>query len=180
MSLDYSGLQSIYRSEKNSASLSSIPSDFYAQLTALIAKLEKEHTEPALKLAEDILNMRLTKILRLVSRSGDIQLPENITDLEKRTYGRIADTIKEHKSEILKIEPKKEETTCSVCEPEVAEETSASDEDGKTLLRILEPIPAIVGSDMCHYGPFKENDEPRIPSDTAEVLVRRGIAVELV
>lgn len=49
----------------------------------------------------------------------------------------------------------------------------------KILVRFLQAIPAIVGSDMRTYGPFKIEDIASIPIENANILIKRGMAVEV-
>jgi len=49
----------------------------------------------------------------------------------------------------------------------------------RVLLRFLQEIPAIIGSDMRTYGPFKAEDIATLPIENARVLVEKGIAVEV-
>ncbi|TRO53912.1 hypothetical protein E2P71_05390 [Candidatus Bathyarchaeota archaeon] len=45
-----------------------------------------------------------------------------------------------------------------------------------TVVRFLQPLPAIMGVDMKAYGPFKPEDVASIPKQNAVNLIRRGIA----
>jgi DNA replication factor GINS len=49
----------------------------------------------------------------------------------------------------------------------------------KTLLRFVQEIPAIVGSDMKTYGPFEPEDIATLPQENARILVKQGVAVEV-
>ena len=49
----------------------------------------------------------------------------------------------------------------------------------KILLRFVQEIPAIVGSDMKTYGPFKPEDIATLPSENARTLIKQGVAVEV-
>jgi hypothetical protein len=40
------------------------------------------------------------------------------------------------------------------------------------------PFPSIIGSDMVHYGPFKEGEVADMPLDNARVLVDEEAAEE--
>jgi DNA replication factor GINS len=52
----------------------------------------------------------------------------------------------------------------------------SKDETVLTIVRFLQPLPAIMGIDMKAYGPFKAEDVASIPQENAENLVKRGIA----
>jgi DNA replication factor GINS len=49
----------------------------------------------------------------------------------------------------------------------------------KLLLRFVQEIPAIVGSDMKTYGPFEPEDIATLPSENARILIKQGVAVEV-
>ena len=49
----------------------------------------------------------------------------------------------------------------------------------KMLVRFVQEIPAIVGSDMKTYGPFKPEDIATLPTENARILIKRGVAVEV-
>ena len=49
----------------------------------------------------------------------------------------------------------------------------------RLLIRFLQAIPAIVGPDMKTYGPFNEEDVAYLPTENAEVLIKRNIAIEV-
>ena len=46
----------------------------------------------------------------------------------------------------------------------------------KVVLRFLQDIPAIIGSDMKTYGPFLAEDVGSLPDENAKILVRQGLA----
>jgi DNA replication factor GINS len=49
----------------------------------------------------------------------------------------------------------------------------------KIVVRILKEIPAIIGSDMKAYGPFKAEDIATLPPENARVLIKQGVAAEI-
>ncbi|MFQ6124172.1 MAG: hypothetical protein ACE5R6_06125 [Candidatus Heimdallarchaeota archaeon] len=53
--------------------------------------------------------------------------------------------------------------------------------DGKkySLVRILKNLPAIIGTDLTTYGPFKKEDVVLIPYDNAQILIVKKIANEI-
>ena len=168
MALSYSDLQSIYRLEKGSPSLHKLPEDFYSGLSDLISRLDGEYRDSALGLAEEICALRRGKILRLASRTGESTPPMNMTPIEREMYREILAVLSKYEEKVLNLE--------GVWEKE--EERKELD-DGKIRVRIIRPLPAIMGSDMAHYGPFNENDEVRLPKDIARILIEQGVAEEV-
>jgi DNA replication factor GINS len=47
------------------------------------------------------------------------------------------------------------------------------------VLRFVQEIPALVGSDMKTYGPFEPEDIATLPPENARVLIKEGVAVEV-
>ncbi len=183
MTLDFKDLQRIYRAERMSASLQDIPKDFYSSGLGFISKLGKEHKEPALKLFEKIYYSRVGKITRLVSREGETSIPKNIVSIEMEMYKEFTAVMSEYTKKILKekkdkikTEEKTTEEICDVVNEEKTSEERKTVEEGGIVVRIISPIPAIIGSDRGHYGPFKEGDEVRLPAATARILMDRGVA----
>ena len=56
------------------------------------------------------------------------------------------------------------------------------DKDAKqtmVILRFVQEIPALVGSDMKTYGPFGPEDVATLPPENARVLLKQGVAIEV-
>jgi DNA replication factor GINS len=47
------------------------------------------------------------------------------------------------------------------------------------IVRFLKSMPAIIGSDMKTYGPFKPEDIATLPPENAKILIKQGAAIEL-
>ena len=177
MALNYGDLQTIYRAEKGSSSLQEIPKDFYVEMGQLLKKLEVGFFEPGKKLAEEIVAIRVGKLMRLASRTGDLEPPKNMVSAEKETYSKLLSLVADFRQVTLGEEKKLEFESPTEEEPEKIEPEAPVD-DGKAAVRMLSPMPAIVGSDMLHYGPFAEGDEVRLPRKTAKILIEKGAAEE--
>jgi DNA replication initiation complex subunit (GINS family) len=170
MVMNFGDLQAIYRTEKTAASLQSVPKDFYSDAAMLIEQLGGEYKEPARKLIEEIYLLRVGKIMRLVSRT-EPEPPKNMVPAEEKVYKDITSLLSGFRKTM--VGGGKTETVEEYVEP--TKEQPPAD-DGKTAVRILSSMPAIIGSDMSHYGPFAEGDEVRVPNKTARILVEKGAA----
>ncbi|HIE33939.1 MAG TPA: DNA replication complex GINS family protein [Candidatus Altiarchaeales archaeon] len=167
MSFTYNDVESIYRLEKRSSALQKINDNFYSELHELICKVGDEYRDNLLRIRDELFTLRMSKILRLVARPGESSPPSNMTRREKEIYDDIKSIISNYMDEISRgNEP------CKTTEKE--------DEKGQKIprlkIRILRSIPAIIGSDMKHYGPFYENDEVELPEETAKILLEQEIA----
>jgi len=47
------------------------------------------------------------------------------------------------------------------------------------VLRFVQEIPALVGSDMKTYGPFAPEDIATLPPANARIFIKKGVAVEV-
>ena len=47
------------------------------------------------------------------------------------------------------------------------------------LVRFLQSVPAIIGSDMKTYGPFNPEEIATLPTENARILIKQGVAVEI-
>jgi len=68
-----------------------------------------------------------------------------------------------------------EEKVVEEKEEAVGEETTKE----RIKIRLIQPLPAIICTDLQHYGPFKEGDVVEIPRQNAKILIRHGIADEV-
>lgn len=53
---------------------------------------------------------------------------------------------------------------------------SFSGSQKSAVLRFLKEVPAIIGTDVKSYGPFKAEDVASLPIENAKVLVKQGLA----
>lgn len=96
--------------------------------------------------------------------------PANMVSVEKRFYERIAKELEDYRG-ILSGEEKGTNTACD--EKHVIEDVK------KVKVRFLAQLPAFIGIDMVHYGPFKEGDMAEVPKENAQVLVYEEAAEEV-
>lgn len=166
--MSYDDVVRIYRSEKNSTTLNSLPDDFYAEVKALVSKVEESHRNYIGTLIDDIFERRKNKIVMHALRAEDYSAtPTNILPVEKDLYDKIVGVLKEYRKTILSQQPTTEET---------AEPLQTSE---KINVRILKAMPSIVGSDMNDYGPFTKDNIVELPIESANMLIERGYAEEV-
>ncbi|MFH1125739.1 MAG: hypothetical protein V1703_01320 [Candidatus Altiarchaeota archaeon] len=165
--ITYADIQRLYRTEGNSPVLEEIPDNFYEQVPILLSKVEPEHRQHIVKFASEIYAKRRNKImlhaLRVCNRDNP---PARATNSEKALYYDAIDLIERHSNSILFNNLGKRHE-----EPDRHEER-------KVKVRILKPMPSIVGSDMKSYGPFKEDDIFELPESSATVLIKKEFAKE--
>jgi DNA replication initiation complex subunit (GINS family) len=164
----YADIQRIYRVEKASVELQKIDEGFYMELPGLLSSIDVEHREHIKKMGYEIFERRRNKIVLAALRSSD-KTPANMISTERFLYEEASKLFSLHKGLVF--------AECKTKDSE--ENTEKKISLMKVKVRFLAQLPAIVGSDLVHYGPFNEGDTSELPIDNARVLVEREIAEEL-
>lgn len=162
-------------------------SDYLSNLKRSITKADRESSsESVIKREIDYVEFMLSALLRMRARKiallslGDPSeisphLQENEVTLSQSLHAELEEYTKECLTLQMGIEgapeslPEKERTTSTI-----EEKTSSL-----LLLRILQPIPKLVGVDLDEYGPFQQEDLVLLPRENALVLIARGAASEV-
>jgi len=180
--MEYKDLYEIWRDEISSGELQVLPKEFYSELTEYVrritsgarmldedtvkAKLVKRESENVKKMVKDLLNSRFRKMFEGVFYGKPIN-EEALTEGEKKIYSEIY-SVKENLESLIK----------RVLEGKYRVEEKVK-ERKYILLRFLKDVPAIVGSDMRTYGPFKPEDLATLPIENARILIKQGVAIEV-
>jgi len=189
MSDRYQRLHQAWRKEKATAELQNIKDEFlremklYAQelskapadtesLTGRITQTERQH---ALQMLKELTETRLGKIVRLEMEGEPIDA-QALTPEEQRLHANLRQLLASYGdgSDLPTPEPMRVQAAKPRPEPPPPPPQAADQE--LTLVRFLQPLPAIMGVDMKAYGPFKPEDVASIPKQNAVNLIRRGIA----
>jgi len=162
--MSYADLESAYRRERASPILQKLPIEFYAEARRLAASPEVgEHGNAVKECLEKLYLQRVNKIIHHAGRmSPGAKQPENIHPEELQLYTQITEAVTGNRAAVLE---KKIEVV---------------EEQGKPTLKVKmkKALPAIVGSDLKEYGPFREDDVAELPEDNARMLIQRDIAEE--
>jgi DNA replication initiation complex subunit (GINS family) len=163
--ITYADVQRIYRSEGNTPTLEEIPADFYSQIPELLSKVEAEHKSHIIKFLGEIYTKRRNKIMLHALRTGDKNnLPRNATLQERALYTEAVDLLQKHADLLLSAST------------EQKHETLDKPEERLVKIRMLKPMPSIVGSDLKNYGPLKEDDVLELPESNALILIKHDFA----
>ena len=172
----YERLFKIWREIRTCDELFKIPEDLYTRNSAIIMTLQKPLDNPLDNtilatlilrmrfLLLDILLLRLAKILELVKEKKPLDpsllSPEEVKFLiiikEGGLFGEGVLEAITGKTQPLNVKGSKFK-----------------------LVRIIENLPAIVGTDLATYGPFKKEDVALIPYDNAQILITKKLAIEI-
>ena len=178
----YDKLYEAWKKEKESMEIQKLPRDFYAKLADYMkkireeirmldekttkAKLMKRELKNVKSMSKELFQCRQDKV-RKKALDGEIVPKEVLTEEEEKLYGEIfplAESYQSYLKEIL-------QGRLSRIEKE--------EKPKKMLVRFVQEIPAIVGSDMKTYGPFKPEDIATLPTENARILIKQGVAVEV-
>ncbi|MFB0560637.1 MAG: hypothetical protein ACETWM_05330 [Candidatus Lokiarchaeia archaeon] len=170
----YERIYSVWEKEQKEKSLQRLEDNFYIEAKKFLEDfiIDENESEPVLRrlakkeyhnfsfMLNDLINMRLDKILRSIRIGKEIN-KEKLTREEKILYERF-------KNELLTLFSEK------TLHPEVKE--IEEKEAPFILIRFLKQLPAIVGSDMKIYGPFQVEDIATLPKENAKALILRNAA----
>ena len=178
----YDELYEAWKKEKENVEIQRLPKNFYAKIAEYVKKireerrmLDKKTTKAKLlnrefksvkNMAEELFQLRYDKALRK-SLAREIVPREVLTEEEKKLYGEILPLAEAYQAFLKDIL----QGRLSHIEKE--------EKPKKILLRFVQEIPAIVGSDMKTYGPFEPEDIATLPSENARILIKQGVAVEV-
>ena len=178
----YNELYEAWKKEKENRELQVLSRDFYSRLTdyvrslkeesrmldrkALKARLMHREFENVKKLVRELVKLRYKKTLK-ETVAGKVVAGDVLTMEEERLHKAVlplAESYKAFLKDILR-----------------GRSTSVEKEEKpkRVLLRFLQEIPAVIGSDMRTYGPFKAEDIATLPIENARIFLEKGIAVEV-
>ena len=182
--MNYSLLYEAWKREKQDSELQPLNRGFYSILSQYVrnnieevqlldektlkAQLLTEENEKIKKILTDLVVDRFNKIYSCIIKGKSIS-PGLLTSEEEYCYNSMLSAwrhIEKIVTDVLKGKPLKKEQ-------------KSLEKPKKILVRFLKAIPAIVGSDMKAYGPFKKEDVATIPIENAEVLIKRGVVMEI-
>lgn len=178
----YEELLESWRKEKANTELQPLPRDFYANLASYMRRIREESRmldkkttrarlmhrefENAKRLIKELLKLRREKILRKIV-TGKVLSEDSLTIEEKGLHHGFlpfAESYQGFLKNILRGQ---------------AIQVERKDKPKKMLVRFVQEIPAIIGSDMNTYGPYKAEDIATLPHENARILIRQGIAIEV-
>jgi DNA replication initiation complex subunit (GINS family) len=149
--LSYQELLKLRAQEKMNNELQPLPQDFFSQLKELLKSLTGKELENTKKLANEIIQLRKSKIFIYLSLN---KTPENLNEKEKEFYKNITKELENYEKQISSIFEEKERMK---------------------KIEILKDIPKIVLGEK-EFGPCKKGDVLEVEEEVGELLVKKGIA----
>jgi DNA replication initiation complex subunit (GINS family) len=171
----YNELYKAWKSEQTSVQPEHLPTDFYRRAANYLKGLQEDslpsdpHTlqsrllirerEIVERLLGELREKRLRKILE--NAKNGISVPEDGLTVEEQplvhTLNSSLPTFRERKLEGEGVSSTLEHTEL-------------------TVVRFLQDIPEIVGTDLRIYGPYKKEDVGSLPTRNAQALIKQGAA----
>ena len=176
----YNELYKAWKSEKSSEKAQPLAGDFYRRVQAYLNGLEQDsasleaHTlqgrltlkekEVVTRLLRELKEARLQKLVSTTKRQGDLDAT-GLTDEEKALVKGIEDSMKAFGQ--------------GRNEPARTGDAASEEPIELSVVRFLQDIPEIVGTDLKIYGPYKKEDVGSLPNQNARALVMQGAAKEI-
>jgi DNA replication initiation complex subunit (GINS family) len=155
-----------------------LPSDFYQRATNYLNGLQEDssssnthtiqsrlvirETEVARRLLDELREIRLRKILEN-AKIGISVAEENLTSEERTFMRNLSSSLATFRKNEIQIE----ETSRATMHAELM------------VVRFLQDIPEIVGTDLRIYGPYKKEDVGSLPVENAHALIKQGAAKQI-
>jgi DNA replication factor GINS len=178
----YDELYDVWKKEKETVEIRRLPRNFYAEIASYIKKMKQENRMLDKKTTKaklldnefrnvkimlgELLQLRYKKVLEKTLAKETVP-KEGLTEEEKKLYREVlplAEAYRAFSKDILRGHLSTVEKG--------AKKTM-------TVLRFVQEIPALVGSDMKTYGPFEPEDIATLPPENARILIKQGVAVEV-
>jgi len=175
----YNELYAIWKRELENAELEKLPLDFYARITNYLrtlreesrmldkktakAKLLDKEMQNAKRMIRGVIRARYRKLVGKIAK-GDKIPSDFLTAEEEKFYKEVsplAEAFRKFAEEVLRGHVPK---------------AGLEKERKRAVLRFLKDVPAIIGTDIKAYGPFKVEDVASLPVENAKILVKQGLA----
>jgi len=186
--MDYEKLYTIWLKEVKNKELQNLPLRFYEELSKYINRLRKglndenlnrmeakiieEELKNAQFIVEDLCILRLKKILKSIMRREEA-IEAQLNSVEKKYFKPLIDSLKNY---FIFISDMLQGKIIDEIEKELRSIKIEDFEKERIVVRILENLPAIVGTDMKIYGPFKKGDIAVLPPKNVETLLKKNKA----
>jgi len=178
----YNELYEAWSSEKENDELQPLPKAFYARLAEYLRKLREESR---------MLDEKTTKARLLIRESKSVQkmVKELITLRQRKAVKKVlareivhSEALTHEEERLLKEMTQSFESFQAITS-EIMIGRLPQFEDKKTprkrIVRFIKETPAIIGTDMKTYGPFKPEDVASLPKENARILVKQSVAAEI-
>jgi DNA replication initiation complex subunit (GINS family) len=172
----YDELYEVWKKEKDNVEIQGLPKNFYAKVADYIKRIKEENR---------MLDKKTTKAKLLDREFRNVKIM--VGELFQIRYKKLRENVA--RAALTEEEEKLFEEVMSLTEAyqafskDVLRGHLANIEEGAKhsmmVLRFVQEIPALVGSDMKTYGPFGPEDIATLPPENARILIKQGVAVQV-
>jgi len=174
----YNELYKAWKSEITSEETQPLSEDFYQRAEAYLSGTEQENTPPDEHSAKGRLLLKEQEIMkRLLTELKEVRLRKLLAFAQNRQVVNDANLTQEEKKLAKDFESSLQ--VFNQRKPEPQPSASLAETVELSVVRFLQDIPEIVGTDLKIYGPFKKEDVGSLPNQNAAALVRQGAAKEI-
>ncbi len=179
----YDEVYDTWRKERENSELQPLAKSFYVDLAGYVKKIREEsrmldektakarlikhELHNVRKLVKALVQLRLEKIFQATTQGKTIP-SELLTAEEEKLF-----------SEMLPSAGSFQEFLKGILHGRVPNVEVMKERPKRVVVRFLKDTPAIIGSDMKTYGPFKPEDLGTVPLENANVLVKQGLATSI-
>jgi DNA replication factor GINS len=178
----YDELYEVWKKEKETSEIQRLPKNFYAKTADYIKTMKEENR---------MLDRKTTKAKLLDHEFKNVKIM--VAELFQIRYKKFREKALARETVAKNVLTEEEEKLCrevlvlteayQTFSNDVLRGQLASIEKGAkqpvVVLRFIQEIPALVGSDMKTYGPFDPEDIATLPPENARILIKQGVAVEV-
>lgn len=187
--ITYETLYELLRREKYRAELQQLDKTFFSDVSNYLSgkkklldaqqarptpfslelqKTQKQY-ENVQKIIKELYEKRENKIIQLAlfsSKLNNQSMPQNMLAEEEALYRDVMKILDKYREEIL----------FNLLEPKLTEEPSVKD---TKMIRFTSSIPKFVGDDLKTYGPYEGGDVAEFSLKIADLLIKKGRAMEV-
>ncbi|MFO7710379.1 MAG: hypothetical protein R6V53_01300 [Candidatus Woesearchaeota archaeon] len=199
MELSYETLYEFLRKEKSRQDIQELPQQFFQELVSYIkqkrSELEdnssvdlfnatekgklKNHVDNFVQMLNELYDRREKKIINMAINKARHESTlidtANLLPEEKRLFEDLTQELNRYREGILRKVLKGEEPAIQETKVQSTQEVERQNRQ----VRFLKPVPKFVGKELEVYGPFEEEDVANLPSDIADILIRKERAEEM-
>ena len=178
----YDELYELWKREKETLEIQRLPKNFYAKIAAYIKKMNEENRMLDKKTAKakllgsefkhakivvtELLQCRYEKFLKK-ALARETVARDALTDEEKKLY-----------EEVMPLPEAYHAFSKDILRGQLSN-VGKGEKQVMTVLRFIQEIPALIGSDLKTYGPFAPEDIATLPPENARIFIKQGVAVKV-
>jgi DNA replication factor GINS len=190
----YEEIFEAWKREKNSGVIQPLPASFFEKASEYLSNLKllmskqigEAGSEPLRKREVEYIEFMLSSLLKMRAKKIAALSLEDTTEISANLLAREVSLVedlrgdfKEYVQQCTQLPLKEKGIIGSVSEKEKHAAAGMQETPDTMLLRILQPMPKLVGVDLEEYGPFQQEDLVVLPKENALVLIARGVASEV-